>query len=116
METILQTNIGGLEPKRGKVRDIYDLGDKLLIVATDRLSAFDVVMANGIPYKGIVLTQISRFWFDFLTGMVEHRLLSDNVADLLEPFPKSSPKEYNTTYAGSCSGLTWHGQYLIMLN
>ena len=46
MEGVLQTNIAGLEPKRGKVRDIYDLGDKLLIVATDRISAFDVVMAN----------------------------------------------------------------------
>jgi phosphoribosylaminoimidazole-succinocarboxamide synthase len=71
-EVVLQTNIAGWEPKRGKVRDIYDLGDKLLIVATDRLSAFDVVMANGIPYKGIVLTQISKFWFDFLSGDVEH--------------------------------------------
>ena len=53
METVLQTNIAGTEPSRGKVRDIYDLGDKLLIVATDRISAFDVVMSNGIPYKGI---------------------------------------------------------------
>ena len=61
METVLQTNIAGYEPIRGKVRDIYDLGDKLLIVATDRISAFDVVMANGIPYKGIILTQISKF-------------------------------------------------------
>ena len=51
MDTVLQTNIAGMEPSRGKVRDIYDLGDKLLIIATDRISAFDVVMANGIPYK-----------------------------------------------------------------
>ena len=79
MQTILQTKIPGLEPARGKVRDIYDLGDKLLIVASDRISAFDVVMANGIPYKGIVLTQISKFWFDFLSGRVEHSLLSDNI-------------------------------------
>jgi phosphoribosylaminoimidazole-succinocarboxamide synthase len=86
METILQTKIPGRRPVRGKVRDIYDLGDKLLIVATDRISAFDVVMANGIPYKGIVLTQISKFWFDFLGGQVEHHLLSDNVADLPKPF------------------------------
>ncbi|MHC4659847.1 MAG: phosphoribosylaminoimidazolesuccinocarboxamide synthase, partial [Planctomycetota bacterium] len=56
-KVILQTNIGGIEPKRGKVRDIYDMGDKLLIVATDRISAFDVVMANGIPHKGVILTQ-----------------------------------------------------------
>jgi phosphoribosylaminoimidazole-succinocarboxamide synthase len=86
METVLQTNIAGTEPSRGKVRDIYDLGDKLLIVATDRISAFDVVMSNGIPYKGMVLTQISRFWFDFLSGDVEHHLISDDVASFPEPF------------------------------
>jgi len=86
METVLQTNIAGIEPKRGKVRDIYDLGDKLLIVATDRISAFDVVMANGIPYKGMVLTRISRFWFDFLSDDVEHHLISDEAADFPAPF------------------------------
>ncbi|MDD5326281.1 MAG: phosphoribosylaminoimidazolesuccinocarboxamide synthase [Phycisphaerae bacterium] len=86
METILQTNIAGLEPIRGKVRDIYDLDDKLLIVATDRLSAFDVVMVSGIPYKGIVLTQISKFWFDLLGRDIEHHLISDDVAQFPEPF------------------------------
>ena len=86
MDTVLQTNIEGMEPDRGKVRDIYDLGDKLLIIATDRISAFDVVMANGIPYKGIVLTQISRFWFDFLSADIEHHLISDDVASFPEPF------------------------------
>jgi phosphoribosylaminoimidazole-succinocarboxamide synthase len=99
VETVLQTNISGIEPARGKVRDIYDLGDKLLIVATDRISAFDVIMTNGIPYKGIVLTQISRFWFDFLGGLrfsgdklapaeagVEHHLISDDVASFPVPF------------------------------
>jgi phosphoribosylaminoimidazole-succinocarboxamide synthase len=86
METILQTNIAGLAPNRGKVRDIYDLGDKLLIVATDRISAFDVVMANGIPYKGEILTQISRFWFDFLAGQVEHHLITDDVTAFPKPF------------------------------
>jgi phosphoribosylaminoimidazole-succinocarboxamide synthase len=85
-ETVLETNIGPKQPSRGKVRDIYDLGDKLLIVASDRLSAFDVIMKNGIPYKGIVLTQISRFWFDFLGDSVEHHLISDNVATFPEPF------------------------------
>ena len=80
-ETVLQTNIKDFKPVRGKVRDIYDLGDKMLIVATDRISAFDVVMKNGIPYKGIVLTQISKFWFDFLSDTVEHHLISDDVAD-----------------------------------
>lgn len=86
MKTILQTKIPGTTPMRGKVRDVYDLGDKLLIVATDRISAFDVVMANGIPYKGAVLTQISKFWFDYLAGTVEHHLLSDQVADFPRPF------------------------------
>ncbi len=85
-KVILQTTIAGIEPKRGKVRDIYDLGDNLLIVATDRISAFDVVMANGIPYKGIVLTKISRFWFDFLAADVEHHLISDDVNDFPRPF------------------------------
>lgn len=85
-EAILRTNVGGQKCARGKVRDIYDLGDKLLIVATDRISAFDVVMANGIPYKGIVLTKISRFWFDFLADTVENHFISDEVADFPRPF------------------------------
>jgi len=85
-EVVLQTNIAGVEPKRGKVRDIYDLGDELLIVATDRISAFDVVMANGIPHKGVVLTQISLFWFDFLSRDVEHHLVTDDVSAFPAPF------------------------------
>jgi len=86
MDTVLQTNIAGAEAGRGKVRDIYDLGDKLLIVTSDRISAFDVIMTNGIPKKGIVLTQISKFWFDFFKDEVEHHLISDNVADFPAPF------------------------------
>ena len=86
MEPILKTSIAGIEPVRGKVRDIYDLGDKMIIVATDRISAFDVIMANGIPYKGIILTQISRFWFDFLQSEIEHHLLTDDVSAFPEPF------------------------------
>jgi len=83
---ILETNIAGQNPKRGKVRDIYDLGNQLLIVATDRISAFDVVMANGIPYKGAILTQISKFWFDFLSGDVENHFITDDVSSFPEPF------------------------------
>jgi len=83
---ILQTNIADIEPKRGKVRDIYDLGDKLLIIASDRLSAFDVVMANGIPCKGQVLTQISLFWFDLLSSDIDHHLISADVESFPEPF------------------------------
>jgi phosphoribosylaminoimidazole-succinocarboxamide synthase len=83
---ILQTNIEGFEPTRGKVRDIYDLGSQLLIAATDRISAFDVVMANGIPNKGIVLTQISKFWFDMLGKSIENHLITDELTKFPEPF------------------------------
>ena len=69
---------------RGKVRDIYDFGDRLLIVATDRISAFDVVMPNPIPDKGRVLTQLSKFWFDFTKDIVPNHLISTEVED----FPK----------------------------
>ena len=89
METVLQTKIGSVEPKRGKVRDIYNLGDKLLIVATDRISAFDVVMANPIPYKGQVLTQISLFWFEFLSSTVNHHLITADVNKFPPPFNKN---------------------------
>jgi len=86
MQAILQTEIPGQTPKRGKVRDIYDLGDKLIIAATDRISAFDVIMANGIPDKGKVLTQLSLFWFDWLGDSVPHHLISSKVAEFGEPF------------------------------
>jgi phosphoribosylaminoimidazole-succinocarboxamide synthase len=68
MPALLTTDIPGLPVRRGKVRDVYDLGDRLLLVATDRISAFDWVMPNGIPDKGRVLTQISAFWFELLGG------------------------------------------------
>ena len=77
MKVIRETNFAGIPPvARGKVRDIYDLGDQLLIVATDRLSAFDVVMATPIPDKGRVLTQLSLFWFDLLKGVIPNHILS----------------------------------------
>jgi phosphoribosylaminoimidazole-succinocarboxamide synthase len=71
---------------QGKVRDLYDLGDKLLLVATDRISAFDYVLEDEIPHKGAVLTQISCFWFELLDGVVENHLLSTDVADLPDRF------------------------------
>jgi phosphoribosylaminoimidazole-succinocarboxamide synthase len=72
-----ETQFAGLTPSaRGKVRDIYDLGDKLLIVATDRLSAFDVILPTPIPDKGRVLTQLSLFWFDLLKAVVPNHVLS----------------------------------------
>lgn len=82
---VLQTNLPGLKPpKRGKVRDIYDLGDALLIVATDRISAFDVVLPNAIPEKGRVLTQISKYWFSKTETIVKNHLISTELKD----FPK----------------------------
>jgi len=69
---------------RGKVRDIYDLGDQLLIVATDRISAFDVVMPNPIPDKGRILTQLSKFWFDMTKGVVSNHVISMEVKDFPE--------------------------------
>ena len=75
---LLETELDGVKlVNRGKVRDVYDLGDALLFVATDRLSAFDVVMPNGIPRKGEVLTRISLFWFDFLKNVPNHLISAD---------------------------------------
>jgi len=76
---VYETNFPSLNLKaRGKVRDIYDLGDRLLLVATDRLSAFDVVMPTPIPDKGRVLTQLSLFWFEKLSGVIPNQLLPSN--------------------------------------
>ncbi|MCA9188764.1 MAG: phosphoribosylaminoimidazolesuccinocarboxamide synthase, partial [Planctomycetales bacterium] len=77
---VLQTHIDGLPVRRGKVRDVYDLGDRLLIISTDRISAFDWILPNGIPDKGRVLTQISAHWFAQLT--VEHHLLSTRLEEM----------------------------------
>jgi phosphoribosylaminoimidazole-succinocarboxamide synthase len=85
MSVLRETNFPGIVPAaRGKVRDIYDLGDKLLIVATDRLSAFDVVMPTPIPDKGRVLTQLSLFWFELLQDMIPNHVLS--ATDFPAPF------------------------------
>lgn len=70
--------------KRGKVRDMYDLGDNLLMVATDRLSAFDVVMPDPIPDKGIILTQISLFWFEFMQSLIPNHVIASRVEDFPE--------------------------------
>lgn len=73
---VLETQLPGLPVRRGKVRDIYDLGDKLLLVSTDRISAYDWVLPNGIPDKGRVLTQIAAFWFELL-GVPNHLVATD---------------------------------------
>jgi phosphoribosylaminoimidazole-succinocarboxamide synthase len=86
-KVIRETHFAGLTPMaRGKVRDIYDLGDRLLIVATDRLSAFDVVMPTPIPDKGRVLTQLSLFWFHLLKDVIPNHLIS--ATDFPAPFDR----------------------------
>ena len=81
---IRESNVRGAKLfRRGKVRDVYDLGDKLLMVASDRLSAFDVVLPQGIPGKGVCLTQISNHWFDFTKSMVPNHLIETE----FEKFP-----------------------------
>jgi phosphoribosylaminoimidazole-succinocarboxamide synthase len=77
MRVVRETKFAGISPAaRGKVRDIYDAGDKLLIVATDRLSAFDVILPTPIPDKGRVLTQLSLFWFDLLREVISNHVVS----------------------------------------
>lgn len=96
-DVILVTDIPDLPVRRGKVRDVYDLGDRLAIVATDRLSAFDVVMPTGIPQKGKVLTRLSAFWFDWLGDRVDHHL----VKLILEPTDLPRPlREYADVLCG----------------
>jgi phosphoribosylaminoimidazole-succinocarboxamide synthase len=96
VRVIKETRFAGISPAaRGKVRDIYDLGDQLLIVATDRLSAFDVVLPTPIPDKGRVLTQLSLFWFNLLRDVIPNHVLS--ATDFPPPFDS-----YEDDLAGRC--------------
>ena len=90
MSALVETRLPGLPVRRGKVRDVYDLGDRLLLVATDRISAFDWVMPQGIPDKGRILTQLSSYWFELLR--VPNHLISTEVASLELP-PGSTSRE-----------------------
>jgi len=95
-EVLLKTEFKDLKLfRRGKVRDVYDLGDKLLIVSTDRISCFDVVLPCGIPYKGKVLTSISAFWFDFIKDIIAHHLITADV----EKYP-SELRKYKDDLSG----------------
>ena len=91
---LFESNLPSLGPKKqGKVRDMYDLGDCLLLVASDRISAFDVVLAEGIPGKGYVLTQLSKFWFEQLwkkDGLIPHHLLTMDPDQFPEVLPSTS--------------------------
>ena len=90
---LLETNIPGRPvDRRGKVRDLYDLGDSMLLVATDRLSAFDWINPVGIPDKGRILTQLALFWFERMGDIVPNHLISADVADFPEPF-RSHPEQ-----------------------
>ena len=80
---VLESDVPGIPVRRGKVRDVYDFGDRLLFVATDRISAFDYILPSGIPRKGEVLTRISRFWFDLLS--VPNHFLSTDLSELSLP-------------------------------
>ena len=121
-EPILSLSLPGIPKVRsGKVREVYDLGESFLLVASDRLSAFDVIMPNGIPRKGEVLTQISHFWFEKFSGLVPNHLLagaSDPLPARLQPFAdqlarrsmivkKAKPLAIECIVRGYLSGSGW---------
>src|SRR3954451_4048264 len=89
-EPLLQIDLPGIpKVKSGKVREMFDLGDRLLLVATDRISAFDCIMPNGIPRKGEILTQLSFFWFNRFASIVPNHLLASSTDPLparLQPY------------------------------
>jgi phosphoribosylaminoimidazole-succinocarboxamide synthase len=120
MRVVRETKFAGISPAaRGKVRDIYDAGDKLLIVATDRLSAFDVILPTPIPDKGRVLTQLSLFWFDLLRHVVPNHVLSatefpppfdtygDELAGRSMLVRKTAPLPIECVVRGYLSGSGW---------
>jgi len=84
MAVVIETNLPLKAFKKGKVRDVYDLDDKLLLIVTDRISAFDFVLHEPIPNKGICLTQISKFWFDFFKDTIPSHIISSDVKDFPE--------------------------------
>ena len=121
-EPVLQLDLPGIKKLRsGKVRDIFDLGDALLLVASDRISAFDVIMPNGIPRKGEVLTQISHFWFEKFASLVPNHLqakANDPLPKNLQPFAaqlarrsmivkKAKPLAIECIVRGYLSGSGW---------
>jgi len=107
MTALSETNLNGKEPtRRGKVRDIYDLGDKLFLVATDRISAFDWVNPTPIPDKGIILTQLSLFWFEMMRDIVPNHLISAQMEDFPEEF-RNHPEMFKnrSMYVRKCQML-----------
>jgi len=97
---VMRTDFEGVKPpRRGKVRDIYDLGDRILLVASDRISAFDVVLPEGIPGKGKVLNMISKYWFEQTSDIIRNHLISTDVND----YPKEFRRYRGCSKAGACS-------------
>src|SRR3979411_1508226 len=120
MRVVRETKFAGISPAaRGKVRDIYDIGDELLIVATDRLSAFDVILPTPIPDKGRVLAQLSLFWFDLLRDVIPNHVLSatdfpapfdnyrDDLAERSMLVRKTVPLPIECVVRGYVSGSGW---------
>ena len=120
--TLFETDFPSLQlVKRGKVRDMYDLGDAFLMVASDRISAFDVIMPNPIPDKGRILTQISLFWFAMMTDLIPNHLISSNIDDypeICKPYAeqlagrsmlvkKAEPLSIECVVRGYISGSGW---------
>ncbi|HID94006.1 MAG TPA: phosphoribosylaminoimidazolesuccinocarboxamide synthase [bacterium (Candidatus Stahlbacteria)] len=118
-KVLLTTNLKDVKLfKRGKVRDIYELDDKLLIVATDRISAFDVVLPNGIPKKGKILNKLSEFWFNFTKYMIKNHFITTELPVILERYKevlldramlvkKAKPIEVECIVRGYLSGSAW---------
>jgi phosphoribosylaminoimidazole-succinocarboxamide synthase len=91
MQTIVETNLPLKLKNRGKVRDVYDLDDKLLMIATDRISVFDVVLPTPVPYKGIILTQLSNFWFNKTKNIIDNHIIVDDFKSMpshIKKFPE----------------------------
>ncbi len=107
MTALTETNLNGKAPtRRGKVRDIYDLGDKLVLVATDRISAFDWVNPTPIPDKGKILTQLSLFWFEMMKDIAPNHLISANLEDFPEEFQKNPEMfQHRSMYVRKCKML-----------
>ena len=103
--------------RSGKVREVFDLGDRLLFVASDRISAFDVILPDGIPDKGKVLTQLSLFWFEFLKKITRHHFLTSDLGDLVKKYPelvgrsmfvrKTKPLPIECVVRGYLAGSGW---------
>jgi len=118
-KVLLTTNLEDVKLfKRGKVRDIYELDDKLLIVATDRISAFDVVLPNGIPKKGKILNKLSEFWFNFTKSIIKNHFITTELPATLERYKevlldramlvkKAKPIEVECVVRGYLSGSAW---------